>query len=115
MATIQQPRTTVVETLDTKTFKTGKELEKKLGRPLGSPINSKAEGEQFTVTLTGKIEIREFNNVKGAYYTTKEGYSVKVNASFDPSKHKEGAVMQAICNVFAAPDGRSVKFTSFVD
>jgi len=114
MATVQQtPQTKVLETLATNKLKAS-DIEKKIGRPLGSPINGKEVGDRFQATLTGKIEIREFNGVKGAYFTTKEGYSVRVNSSFDPAVHKEGAVMNLICRELVT-DNRSVKFASFVD
>jgi hypothetical protein len=86
---------------------------------LGSPINNKGEGEEFEVTLTGDIQIREFQQVKGAYLTTKEGYSIKVNASFDPLKHKENAVLTAKCVVLPKNEElgitRDVKYCVFVD
>lgn len=108
-----QPQTKIVETINAKGLKNS-DLEKKIGRPLGSPINGKEVGAKFTITLTGKIEIREFNGQKGAYFTSKEGYSVRVNASFDPSVHKEGAVMNCICRELETPE-RKVKFTAFAD
>lgn len=113
--TTQQPQTKVLESLETSKI-TASELVKKTGRPLGSPINSRTEGEQFEVTLSGKIEIREFQGVKGAYYMTKEGYSIKVNAAFDPAVHKEGSKHPAICRVFKNEDtGRETKFCALVD
>lgn len=112
MATTQtQPQTRVLETVNAKGLKSS-ELEKKIGRPLGSPINGKEVGDTFSATLTGKIEIREFNGQKGAYFTTKEGYSIRVNASFDPAVHKEGAVMNCICRELVTDD-RKVKFCAF--
>ena len=111
-----QPRTKVVETLDnTKGKVTAKMLEDKTGRPLGSPINGYDEGQTFKVTLTGKIEIREFNGQKGAYFTTKQGFGIRVNASFDPAIHKEGAELDCICRVFENADGRKTKFASFAN
>lgn len=112
MATTQ-PQTKVLETLQTSKVKSV-DLEKKIGRPLGSPINGKNVGDKFSATLTGKIEIREFQGQKGAYFTTKEGYSIRVNASFDPVKHKEGAIMECICREFVQGD-RAVKFTAFAE
>jgi hypothetical protein len=109
-----QPQTKVLETIQTKSVKTAEDLAKKIGRPLGSPINGKEVGDKFTATLTGKIEIREFQGQKGAYFTTKEGYSIRVNSSFDPSVHKEGAVMNCICRELVTGD-RNVKFCAFVD
>lgn len=108
-----QPQTKVIDTVSIKGQDKAK-LEKLLGRPLGSPINGKEVGATFTATLTGKIEIREFQGNKGAYFTTKEGYSIRVNASFDPSVHKEGAVMNCICRVMVTAE-RNVKFCAFVD
>lgn len=112
MATV--PQTKVLDTLKTKEIKTAKALEAKIGRPLGSPINGKDVGATFDATLTGNIEIREFQGNKGAYFTTKEGYSIRVNASFDANIHKEGAVMKCICRELVTPD-RNVKFCAFVD
>ena len=108
-----QPQTKVVDTIKSKGL-TSKALETKIGRPLGSPINGKEVGSIFEVTLTGNIEIREFQGTKGAYFTTKEGYSIKVNASFDPSVHKEGATMKCICRELPLLD-RNVKYCTFVD
>lgn len=110
---VQQPQTRVIETIATKGM-TADKLMKTIGRPLGSPINGKEVGSIFDVTLTGKIEIREFNGQKGAYFTTKEGYSLRVNASFDANLHKEGAVLKAICRELVT-DNRTIKFCSFVD
>lgn len=111
--TATAPQTRVVETIATKGLKPN-DLEKKIGRPLGSPINGKEVGQKFQATLTGKIEIREFQGQKGAYFTTKEGYSIRVNASFDPAVHKEGAVMNCVCRELVTGD-RSVKFAAFSD
>lgn len=113
MATQTQPQTKVIDTIAIKGTDKAK-LEKLIARPLGSPINGREVGDRFTATLTGKIEIREFNGQKGAYFTTKEGYSIRVNSSFDPSVHKEGAVMNCICRELVT-DNRSVKFAAFVD
>lgn len=113
MATVTTPQTKVLETIKAQGLKTA-DLEKKIGRPLGSPINGKEVGATFDVTLTGKIEIREFQGNKGAYFTTKEGYSIRVNASFDPTVHKEGAVMKAICRELVT-ENRNVKFCAFAD
>ena len=118
MAAVQQQTTKVLETLAVKSTKP-EDLAKKLGRPLGSPINQKEVGAQFPVTLTGKIEIREFAGTKGAYYLTKEGVSIKVNASFDPATHKEGAVMTAQCVLLAKDESagimRDIKYAVLVD
>lgn len=110
-----QPTTKVVETLTVgKDVKDAKALETKIGRSLGSPINGKEVGDEFEVTLTGKIEIREFNGQKGAYFTTKEGYSIRVNASFDPAVHKENAKLTAVCRELVTDD-RKIKFCAFAD
>ena len=108
-----QAQTKVLDTLKTKGL-TVKLLTDKIGRPLGSPINGKEVGAMFSATLTGNIEIRDFQGNKGAYFTTKEGYSIRVNASFDANLHKEGAVMNCICRELVT-EGRNVKFCSFVD
>lgn len=113
MATVTAPQTKVIDTIAVKGL-TADKLIKTLGRPLGSPINGKEVGQQFQATLTGKIEIREFNGQKGAYFTTKEGYSIRVNASFDANLHKEGATMNCICRELVT-DNRTVKFCAFVD
>jgi len=115
MATIQQPRTKVLETVETKAFKNVEEFSAKTGIRPGSPINGKNVGDTFTVTLTGKIEIREFQGQKGAYYTTKEGYSIRVNASFDPEIHKEGAKMNCVCREFIREGAAPIKYTAFLD
>jgi hypothetical protein len=112
MATVQ-PQTKVLETVKVKGL-TVKQLTEKIGRPLGSPINGKEVGSTFDATLTGNVEIRDFQGNKGAYFTTKEGYSIRVNASFDPAIHKEGAVMKCICRELVTGD-RNVKFCAFVD
>jgi len=117
MSTQNQPQTQLVDTLTiggtgAKAVKKAEDIVKVLGRPLGSPINGKNVGDTFKATLTGKIEIREFQGQKGAYFTTKEGYSIRVNASFDPSIHKEGAVMNCVCRELVTAD-RNVKFCAF--
>lgn len=115
MATATQTRSKLIESLNIKTNKvTPKTLIDKIG-VLGSPINGKEEGEQFTVTLTGNIDITEFNGTKSAHYTTKEGYRIKVNASFDPAIHKEGEKFDCVCMIFPADDGRKVKYVMFKD
>lgn len=115
MAVQQRAITKVVETLETKNYKDVEELQSKTNMRFGSPINGKNVGDMFNVTLTGKIEIREFQGQKGAYYTTKEGYSIRVNASFDPSVHKEGAKLTAICREFPREGQAPIKFCAFVD
>lgn len=112
MATQAIPRMKTLETIKAKGL-TPTTLEKKIGRSLGSPINSKEVGEKFNVTLTGEIDIREFDGQKSAYFKTKEGYSVRVNASFNPSVHKENAVIEAICREFPRENGTNVKFCAF--
>lgn len=119
MATVNQPQTKVLSTVKIggtgkDAIKTGKDIEKVLGRPLGSPINGKSVGDIFPVTLTGNVEIREFQGQKGAYFTTKEGYSIRVNASFDAAIHKEGAVLNAVCRELVTAD-RNIKFCAFQD
>jgi len=112
---VQQPRTKVIDTVETKSFKNVEEFSAKTGIRPGSPINGKNVGDTFMVTLTGKIEIREFQGQKGAYYTTKEGYSIRVNASFDPEIHKEGAKLNAICREFPREGQAPIKFCAFLD
>ena len=114
-------QTKVIETLEIKGVKqTAAELVAKIDRPLGNAINGKQVGDEFKVTLTGAIEIREFNGVKGAYFKTKEGFSISVNASYDPSTHKADKVFSAICREFqpvnakGEPDGTPRKFCAFV-
>ena len=111
------PQTKVVGSYNVTSKSTGEEISKLINRPLGSPINGKAVGEEFHVTLTGKIEIREFDGVKGAYFLTKEGYSIKVNASFDANIHKANADMLAVCReIPVVRDGKetTIKFCAFV-
>jgi hypothetical protein len=111
--------TKVTATIDVKPSTKAKDIEDKMGgRKLGSPINGMEEGQEKDVTLTGKIEVREFQGNVGAYFTTKEGISVKVNASFDSSVHKEGSVHTIVCKVLEVTndDGtkRNVKYAQFV-
>jgi|ERR1044072_5116099 hypothetical protein len=115
MATVQ-PQTKVLATIKTSTVKTAEELSKTHlgGRPLGSPINGKEEGDTFDVTLTGNIEIREFQGQKGAYFTTKEGYSIRVNASFNPTIYKADSTHSAVCRVLET-ENRKVKFCAFAN
>jgi hypothetical protein len=120
MQTATQPQTKVVDTLTiggtgNKAIKTAEDVVKVLGRPLGSPINGKEVGATFQVTLTGKIEIREFNGQKGAYFTTNEGYSIRVNASFNPQLHKKDATLTAICRELSIEGQAPRKFCAFVD
>ena len=110
-----QSRMKTIDTIKVDNKLTAKVLSDKYlgGRPLGSPINSKNVGEEFDVTLTGEIQIREFEGQKSAYFLTKEGFSVRVNASFDPSVHKANATMRAICREFPRENGQTVKFCAF--
>lgn len=97
MATATQPQTKIEGLLSIKKDKVTKEmLITKIGR-LGSPISGKQIGEEFQVTLNGDIELRSYNGQKGAYYLTKEGYSIRVTASFDPVKYAEGTKHECIC------------------
>ena len=117
MAVIQN-RTKVIEQMELKSTTTAKDIVAKIGGPLGSPINSKAVGDIFDVTLTGKIEIREFNGVKSAHYLLEKGFSIRVNASFDPKVHKAGAVLKAEVREMAVErNGQPAtqKFLSFVE
>lgn len=114
MAKNTQPVTKVIDTLETAKVKSQKDLTDK-GVRLGSPISGKAVGEEFRVTLNGKIELREFNGVTAAYYLTNEGYSIKVNASFDPTKHKAGTSHTAQCLEFTPEGGTPRKYCAFVD
>ena|SRR6188768_3916635 len=103
--------------LNTKDLKSVGDLTK-LGVLLGNPINSKEVGAKFECILTGKIQIREFDGRKSAYYLTKEGISIKVSANFDPSIHKEGSKFACTCR--QAPitrEGREVliKYATFAD
>lgn len=115
MAKVTAPQTKVVETL--KNFPSKDVLSKKAR--LGSPIAGKTVGETFNVVLTGEIEIREFEGNKSAYFLTKQGISIKVNASYDPTNLKAGQELQAICREFEAPqaDGTTSprKYAQLVD
>jgi hypothetical protein len=112
---VTQPRTKILDIVETKSFENVEDFAKKTGIRPGSPINGKEKDERFFVTLTGKIEIREFQGQKGAYFTTKEGYSIRVNASFDPAKHKEGAKMECVCRLFEREGQPPIKFSAFVE
>jgi len=117
MATVTN-RTKVIEQLDLNKIKGQADIVKVIGGPLGSPINSKAVGEQFDAVLTGKIEIREFNGVKSAHYLLEKGFSVRVNASFDPKIHKQGATLKVEVREMAVDrNGQPAtqKFLSFID
>jgi hypothetical protein len=115
-----QPQAAASSTVKTLTISkdlTSDKIVKELdGRALGNPIYGHEIGDEFTVTLNGKIEIREFNKVKGAYFLTKEGYSIRVNASYDPSVHTNGSVFWAACREMPAQgDQPARKFTVFVN
>lgn len=115
MATVQ--RTKVIEQMDLNKA-TVKAITDKIGGPLGSPINGIATGTVLDVVLTGKIEIREFNGVKSAHYLLEKGFSVRVNASFDPKIHKSGATLKAEVREMAVErNGQPAtqKFLSFID
>jgi len=118
MATVTN-RTKVIEQMDLKPTTTAKNIIEKLGgAQLGSPINSKAVGEQFDVVLTGKIEIREFNGVKSAHYLLEKGFSIRVNASFDPKIHKANAILKAEVREMAVERNgvpSTQKYLSFID
>lgn len=111
MSTTTQPRTKVLEVVASSKM-TKKSIEDKIGRPLANPINSKQEGETFTVTLTGDIQISEFNGRKSAHLLTVEGYRVAVPANFDKSTHKAKAQFNCVCMV-AELDERKIKYTAF--
>ena len=97
MATAQQNATKIEGKLNIAKDKVTKDmLISKVGR-LGSPINGKQIGEEFEVTLNGEIEIRSYNGQKGAYYLTKEGYSIRVTQSFDPKTFADGTKHECIC------------------
>jgi hypothetical protein len=113
-STTPQMRTEVKQTVKIgKDVKAAKDIEKLTGRPLGSPINSMEPGQERKVTLTGNIEIREYNGIKGAYFTTKEGISIKVNASFNAETHKEGTIHTIVCREFPREDKTVSKYASF--
>ena len=113
MSVTKQPQTKVLSTVSVgKDIKKSDDLVKLIGRALGSPINGRQVGEEFDVTLTGNIEIREFNGQKGAYFTTKEGYSIRVNASFNPATDKADAVKRAVCLEIETETGKR-KYCAF--
>jgi len=111
MSTIAQPRTKLLEILDS-SKETKKSIETKIGRSLANPINSKQEGETFTATLTGEIQLSEYNGRKSAHLLTVEGYRVAVPANFDKAIHKAKSQHNFVCMV-AELDGRKIKFTAF--
>lgn len=111
-------QTKVVETIVVKATTKAADLAAKIGKPLGSPINGREVGKPFNVILTGNIEIRDFNGVKGAYFTTKEGYSIKVNAGFDAEKHKANSEHKAVCRELPVErDGKEaiIKYCAFYE
>lgn len=111
MSQTAQPRTKMLETLDA-SKETKKSIEAKIGRSLANPINSKQEGETFTGTLTGEIQISEYNGRKSAHLLTFEGYRVAVPANFDKTIHKNKSQHNFVCMV-AELDGRKIKYTAF--
>ena len=111
MSTTAQPRTKMLEVLDA-SKETKKSIETKIGRSLANPINAKQEGETFMATLTGEIQISEFNGRKSAHLLTVEGYRVAVPANFDKTIHKAKSQHNFVCMV-AELDGRKIKFTAF--
>lgn len=111
MSTTTQPRTKMLETLDS-SKETKKSIEQKIGRPLSNPINSKQEGETFIGTLTGEIQISEYNGRKSAHLLTIEGYRVSVPANFDKTIHKAKSQHNFVCMI-AELDGRKIKYTAF--
>lgn len=115
MAT-QVLKTKVLETVDSSKM-TKKVIEEKIGRSLANPVNSKQEGEKFTVTLTGEIQISQYGDRKSAHLLTSEGYRVSVPANFDKATHKAKAQFECVCLVAkvneGTPEERSVKYTAF--
>ena len=111
MSTTAQPRTKMLEVLDA-SKETKKSIETKIGRSLANPINAKQEGETFMATLTGEIQLSEYNGRKSAHLLTVEGYRVAVPANFDKTVHKAKSQHNFVCMV-AELDGRKIKFTSF--
>lgn len=111
MSTTAQPRTKMLEVLDA-SKETKKSIETKIGRSLANPINSKQEGETFQATLTGEIQISEYNGRKSAHLLTVEGYRVAVPANFDKTIHKAKSQHNFVCMV-AELDDRKIKFTAF--
>ena len=111
MSTTAQPRTKMLEVLDA-SKETKKSIETKIGRSLANPINAKAEGETFQATLTGEIQLSEYNGRKSAHLLTVEGYRVAVPANFDKTIHKAKSQHNFVCMV-AELDGRKIKFTAF--
>ena len=106
-----QPRTKLLEVLDA-SKETKKSIATKIGRSLANPINSKQEGETFQATLTGEIQISEYNGRKSAHLLTVEGYRVAVPANFDKTIHKAKSQHNFVCMV-AELDDRKIKFTAF--
>ena len=111
MSTTAQPRTKMLEVLDA-SKETKKSIETKIGRSLANPINAKQEGETFMATLTGEIQLSEYNGRKSAHLLTVEGYRVAVPANFDKTIHKAKSQHNFVCMV-AELDGRKIKFTAF--
>ena len=111
MSTQAAPRTKLLEVLDS-SKETKKSIETKIGRSLANPINAKQEGETFQATLTGEIQISEYNGRKSAHLLTVEGYRVAVPANFDKTIHKAKSQHNFVCMV-AELDDRKIKFTAF--
>ena len=111
MSTQVAPRTKLIEVLDS-SKETKKSIETKIGRSLANPINAKQEGETFQATLTGEIQISEYNGRKSAHLLTVEGYRVAVPANFDKTIHKAKSQHNFVCMV-AELDDRKIKFTAF--
>lgn len=90
----------VLNTKDTTIEKLQKE-----GVKIGSVVFSLTTGKKYDVTMTGKIEIRPFENkdaegnvttTKSAYLLTKEGISPKVNGAFDAKLFAEGTTHKVL-------------------
>ena len=111
-----QPRTKLLEVLDA-SKETKKSIETKIGRSLANPINAKQEGETFEATLTGEIQLSEYNGRKSAHLLTVEGYRVAVPANFDKTIHKAKSQHNLVCLVVkvneGTPEERKVKYTAF--
>ena len=79
---------------------------------LGNPIYGRELGVPFTVELTGNIVFREYEGNKSAYLTTKSGYSIKVNDSYDQNIHSEGKKFQAVAKEATFKDREGKERTS---
>lgn len=107
----QTVKTKMLEVLDA-SKETKKSIETKIGRSLANPINAKQEGETFQATLTGEIQLSEYNGRKSAHLLTVEGYRVAVPANFDKTIHKAKSQHNFVCMV-AELNERKIKFTAF--